>query len=136
VSEVQAGVLPSLAEALQWRGLPLDDAGGRAVGGVEGVYADAENGSPVWLVVGVGRRRSAKAVVVPLRECAAMPGRVWAAQAGDVMRRAPAVDPTRPLLREHEVAISLHYGIGERVGRHAEIASRAAGTITAQPALG
>ncbi len=42
-----------------------------------------------------------------------MPGRVWTAQGREAIRTAPAVDPTRPLLREHEVAICAHYGIGE-----------------------
>lgn len=130
----EAGTLPSLAEALGWIGSELDDAGGEAVGRVEGVYVDAEGGGPVWLVVAIGRRRSAKLIVVPLRECGAMPGRVWTAQARDAMLAAPAVDPSRALLREHEAAISSHYGVGEAVGRHAEVAGRAAGSVTALPA--
>jgi hypothetical protein len=134
VGEAPAGALPSLAEAQGWGGFELDDADGRQVGRVAGVYADAEDGGPVWLVVVSGRRRRAKTVVVPLRECAAMPGRVWTAQGFDAMRGAPAVDPSRPLLREHEIAICAHYGIGARIGRHAEVAGRPAETITAQPA--
>ena len=132
----EAGALPSLAEALGWRGFALDDAGGKAVGRVAGVYADVEGGDPVWLTVATGRRRRAKTIVVPLRECAAMPGRVWTAQERGALLGAPAVDPTRPLLREHEVTICTHYGVGERVGRHAEIAGRPEGVITAQPAFG
>jgi hypothetical protein len=128
--------MPSLAEALGWIGSELDDADGKAVGTVEGVYVDAEGGNPVWLTVVVGRRRSAKLIVVPLRECGAMPGRVWTAQGRDAMLGAPAVDPTRALLREHEAAISAHYGVGETVGRHAEVAGRAEGSVTAQPASG
>jgi hypothetical protein len=134
MSEAGVGAPPSLADALGWAGCELDDAGGKAVGRVEGVYADAEGGGPVWLVVTTGRRRQAKVVVVPLRECAAMPGRVWTAQGREAMRDAPAVDPSRPLLREHEVVICAHYGIGESVGRHAEVVGRAAGSVTAQPA--
>jgi hypothetical protein len=133
---------PSLAEALAWIGFELDDSVGRGVGRVTAVYADAEGGAPVWLVVALesGRRRlsfarrRAKAVIVPLRECAAMPGRVWTAQGREAIRAAPAVDPSRPLLREHEAAICLHYGIGEAVGRHAEVAGRADASVTAQPA--
>jgi hypothetical protein len=49
------------------------------------------------------------------------------------MRDAPTVDPTRPLLREHELAICVHYGIGERVGRAAEVAGRPEGSVSAQP---
>jgi hypothetical protein len=134
MSEAQAGTLPSLAEVLSWSGFELDDSGGKAVGRVEGVYADAQGSGPVWLVVVAGRRRRTKTVVVPLRECAAMPGRVWTAQEREAMLNAPAVDPSRPLLREHEVAICSHYGIGERVGRHAEVVGRAEGSVTAEPA--
>jgi hypothetical protein len=143
VSEAPEGALPSLAAAAGWRGFELDDADGRPVGRVEGVYADAEGGGPVWLVVALERRgprrlalgsRAAKVVVAPLRECAAIAGRAWTAQKSEAMLGAPAVDPTRSLLREHEAAICEHYGIGEQVGRHAEVAARPPGAITAQPA--
>lgn len=141
MSEVGVSASPSLPEALSWSGSALDDAAGTPVGLVSGVYADAESGAPVWLAIAIvsGRRlpfarRRAKTVIVPLRECAAMPGRVWTAQGRAPILAAPAVDPDRPLLREHEMAICLHYGIGEQVGRHAEIAARAPGSVTAQPA--
>jgi hypothetical protein len=134
VAEAAAGRLPSLAEALSWVGYELDDAGGRRVGRVAGLYVDAERGEPAWLVVTIGRRRRAKSIVVPLRECAAMPGRVWTAQGGVALRGAPIVDPGRPLLREHEAAICAHYGVGAAVGRHAEIGQRAEGAVTAEPA--
>jgi hypothetical protein len=143
VSEALPQAPAGIVEALGWRGSALDDAAGRAVGRVEGVYADAAGGAPVWLVValargGLGRlwrgRRGAKKVLVPLRECAAMPGRVWTAQGREAIRGAPTVDPSRPLLREHEAAICAHYGIGDSVGRHAELAGHAAAAVTAQPA--
>jgi len=134
MGDAPTGALPSLAEALDWRGREIDDAGGNPVGRVGGVYVDAEGGAPVWVVVINGRRRRARATVVPLRECAAMPARVWTAQGCDAIRAAPTVDPSRPLLREHETAISSHYGVGEAVGRHAEVAGRAGGSVTAQPA--
>jgi hypothetical protein len=144
VSEASAGALPSLAETRGWLGLGLDDVAGGPVGRVEGVYADAESGSPVWLVVVTGERKrgrlrflgrgEAKTVLVPLRECAAMPTRAWTAQPLHIVRSAPSVDAGRPLLQEHEVAIAEHYGIGAQVGRHAEVAARPPGTVTAQPA--
>jgi hypothetical protein len=141
VTEAPTPPLPSLAEALAWTGLALDDVDGAQVGRVAGVYADVGAGAPIWLTVvlaGSGRRlplfrRRPRVVVVPLRECAAMPGRVWTAQGGERIRAAPTVDPGRPLLRDHELTICLHYRIGEQVGRHAEIAGRAPNAITAQP---
>jgi hypothetical protein len=143
VSEAPPAALPSLDEAIGWTGFGLDDVSGKRVGRVERVYADAEGGAPVWLVVvmprrgarwlGIGRRGT-KRIAVPLRECAAMPGCVWTAQGRQAMQSAPAVDSSRPLLREHEMTICLHYGIAEGAGRHAEVAGRAAGSVTAQPA--
>lgn len=143
MSDASAGALPGLAEARGWIGLELDDVEGRAAGRVEALYADADSGEPVWLLVAVesakrGRlgfgRRAAKTVVVPLRECAAMPGRAWTAQPLEALRSAPAVDVRRPLLREHETAICAHYEIGEGAGRNGEVAGRTPGSVTAEPA--
>jgi len=136
VTEAPAASPPSLAETIGWVGFNLDDVAGSRVGRVHGTFVDAASGDPAWLIVALGRRRGAKRIAVPMRECAGAAGRAWTAQKRDAMRDAPAVDPTRPLLREHEVAICAHYGVGERVGRHAEVAGRPEGTITAQPASG
>ncbi len=130
----ELGAPPSLAEAGAWIGLEIDDRAGAPVGRVEGVFVDADGGKPAWLVVAVGRRRRTKSIVVPVRECAAIPGRAWTAEDRDAMLGAHAVDPGRPLLREHELAICEHYGIGEAIGRHAEVAARSEGAVTAQPA--
>jgi hypothetical protein len=143
VSDAPSGALPDLGEARGWVGWELDDVDAKPVGWIEGIYADPEGGEPVWLIVAVSparrrwlglRRRRAKTVVVPLRECAAMPGRAWTAQSGETVRGAPTVDSRRPLLREHEAAICAHYGIGEPVGRHAEVAGRPQASVTARPA--
>lgn len=142
MSEPAAGAVPSLAEVRGWVGLELDDLDGRPAGRITGVYADVERGEPAWLIVAVAQssrrfgfgRRAYKAIAVPVRECAAMPGRAWTAQSLEAMRAAPVVDSARPLLCEHEAAIGAHYGIGEAVGRRAEIAARPEGTTTAQPA--
>jgi hypothetical protein len=126
-----------------WVGFYLDDVDGAPVGPIIGTYADTETGAPVWLTVALPSarrllpflRRRAKTAIVPLRECAAMPGRVWTAQRREAIRAAPAVDAARPLLREHELTICLHYGIGEAGGRHAEVVCRPAGAVTAQPVM-
>jgi len=124
----------------EWVGWALDGLDGRGVGRVHGFFADAESGEPAWLIAalkrrGFGfRRRPIRLVAIPLRDCAGGVDRVWAAHEGDAMRSAPVVDPTRPLLREHELTICAHYGIGEAVGRAAEVAGLAEGSITARPA--
>jgi len=125
--------MPSLSEARAWIGHRVDDAGGAGFGQVHALFADAGSGEPTWLIVKQGRF-GGNLVVVPLRDCAGAAGRVWVAHPRDAIRSSPVVDPTRPLLREHELTICAHYGIGERVGRAAEVARRAEGSITSQPA--
>lgn len=124
---------PSMEQARAWIGNAVDDLGGDGVGQVHGLFADADSGAPTWLIVKQGRVKSIL-VAAPLRDCAAAAGRVWIAQERETIRRAPVVDPTRPLLREHELTISAHYGAGENVGRAAEVAARPQSSVTSQPA--
>jgi hypothetical protein len=123
-----------------WLGFEVDEVGGTRVGRVRSVFADVAGGEPTWLIVGLERRvpllgrRRGRLVALPLRDCAAAAGRIWTAHGRDAFRTAPAVDPTRALLREHELTICAHYGIGERVGRAAEVGARPESTVTSQPA--
>jgi PRC-barrel domain len=127
-----AAAPPSLGEAKAWRGFEADDAGGGSVGRVQGLFVDAEDGQPTWLVLKHGRFGSTL-VTVPIRDCAAAAGRVWVAHERGTIRSSPVVDPSRPLLREHEMTIAAHYGIGASVGRAAEVANRAEGAVTSRP---
>jgi hypothetical protein len=124
---------PSLDEARDWTGHQVDDADGTATGQVHGLFVDAGSGEPAWLIVKQGRF-GGSLVSIPLRDCAAGAGRVWAAHSRETIRSSPVVDPARPLLREHELTICAHYGIGEGVGRAAEVAGRPAASVTATPA--
>jgi hypothetical protein len=90
---------------------------------------------PSRRAITIGCTSSVPSPMVPLRECAAGAGHVWTAQGRDALRDVPAVDPTRPLLREHEVTICSHYGVGEGAGRRARVAGRAEGSVTARPAV-
>jgi hypothetical protein len=128
-------------EAVGWVGSPLADLEGDAVGEVQSVYIDSTSHEPAWLVVklaGSGRRgRGARIVAVPVDICAGAAGvGVWAAVDAAHMRGAPVVDPTRPLLREHELTICEHFGITGEVGRAGAVAELAAGAITAIPPRG
>jgi hypothetical protein len=134
MSEPQVRPAPPLEEARSWRGLAVDDIAGREVGTVAGLFVDASGGPSSWLLLECRRGRfSSSYVVVPAADCAGGGGRVWVAHERDAIRRAPLVDSRRPLLREHELTICAHYGIGERVGRAAAVADRAGGSITSQP---
>jgi PRC-barrel domain len=125
--------LPTAEEVSDWVGASLTEAGGDRVGAVEGFYVDAEAGEPVWLIARLGRRRGTRVVALPMAECAGLPTGVWTAQGADTLRRAPVVDPIRPLRREHELTICGHFGIGSRVGRAAALAGRGDGDVTATP---
>jgi len=124
---------PSAAEALSWLGADLAELNGGSVGQVQGLYVDAEDGEPAWLVARLGRRRRTRLVAVPFSNCAGAPFGVWVAQEADAIRSAPVVDPTRPLRREHELTICAHFGIGEEVGRAGAVSGRPGGEITATP---
>jgi hypothetical protein len=132
MSEPPADALPSLDETRRWRGHRVDDLGGNTIGQVHGLFVDAASREPSWLIVRQGRFRGTL-VAVPLRDCAAAAGRVWIAHDRGPIRAAPVVDPTRPLLREHELTICAHYGIGNGVGRAAEVLGLAEGATTSMP---
>jgi hypothetical protein len=128
----------ALAEAIGWVGGPLADLEGDDVGEVQSVYIDSASHQPAWLVAklaGSGRRgRGARLVAVPVDVCAGAAGvGVWAAIDGSRLRGAPVVDPTRPLLREHELTICEHYGIVADLSRAGAVAELADGAITAIP---
>jgi hypothetical protein len=132
MTESSPSALPSLSEARGWIGYGVEEVGGGAVGEALGIFADVEGGEPTWLIARQGRFRGT-VVAVPLRDCAAGGGQIWVAHPREAIRDAPVVDPTRPLLREHELTICAHYGIGPGVGRAAEVAGRPAGAATSQP---
>jgi hypothetical protein len=130
----EAVAMPSPAEVASWIGVELRDLENAPIGEVHGVFVDRPGGDPVWLIARVGRRRAARLVAVPLRDCAGARFGVWIAQEGERVASAPVVDPTRPLRREHELTICAHFGIGDGVGRAAEVAGRPEGDVTAGPA--
>jgi hypothetical protein len=132
MTEPSVAALPTLAEVAGWATFPVDDIDSAAVGQVHGLFVDTESGRPSWLIVRQGRLRGTL-VAVPLRDCAAGAGRVWVAHKRESIRSAPVVDPTRPLLREHELTICAHFGIGERLGRAAEVVDQAEGRVTSSP---
>ena len=128
----------ALDQADGWIGGAIADLGGEEIGTVEGLYIDSRDHHPAWLVARLsgGRRRDRRRlVVVPAGVCAGASGvGVWIAEDGEMLRSAPVVDPSRALLREHELTILGHYGIGGEVGRAGEIADRLDGEVTSIPA--
>jgi PRC-barrel domain protein len=131
--EATAAPPPALNEARTWIGCAVDDIEGKRVGRARALFVDELSGEPTWLVAKLGRF-SGPMVPIPMRDCAAGGGRIWVAHSHRAIRTAPVVDPQRFLLREHELTICAHYGIGERIARAAEVARGSEGSITSRPA--
>jgi hypothetical protein len=129
----ETAAMPSLQETRGWVGAEIAAIDGATVGEVHGFFVDSGSGEPAWLIARIGRRRRTRLVAVPLRDCAGAPFGVWVAQEGNAIRSAPMVDPARPLRREHELTICAHFGIGESVGRAAEVRGREEDAVTAKP---
>jgi hypothetical protein len=132
MTESPSASSPALEEARRWVGNRVDEIDGTEVGQVQGFFADSGDRRPSWLIVKQGRFRGTL-VAIPIADCAAGGGRVWVAHEREAIRSAPVVDPTRPLLREHELTICSHYGIGEGLGRAAEVAGRPEAAVTSKP---
>jgi len=122
---------PGLEDVKAWEGYRVDDMTGHGVARVEGLFVDGNSGEPAWILAKLGR--FGKVVPISIRECAAAAGRVWTPHDREVIRNAPAVDPSLPLNREQERQVLDYYGISETVGRSAELKDRPAGSTTANP---
>ena len=126
--------LPSLEEARGWAGHRVDDMSGSGVGRVICVFVDAGTGDPVWTIARVGR--FGKLIAIPYRDCAAGAGKLWVPYERGTLRGAPAVDGSKPLTREQELAICAHYRVHPETGRAKEVAGRPEGEVTSQAAAG
>jgi hypothetical protein len=129
-TEAAAAELPSVAEALAWSGAKLDEIGGASVARVEGVYVDTEDGSPVWLLVRLGR--VGRYSVAPFAHAVAGVGHVWVPYGRSAIRSAPRVEAGGELTREAELELCAHFGIPETAGRAAELREREPGSPTAR----
>lgn len=124
---------PTRDEATSWTGYRLDDLGGASVGKVEGAYVDEKTGRVEWLWARMGR--FGHHCLVPARDAVAGVERVWVPYSRDEIRKAPRIEPNRPLERDRERELLEHYGVGTpETGRGADLAERQGDEITARPA--
>jgi hypothetical protein len=113
---------PTLERAREAVGCTLDDIDGRAVGRVEGVLADAGEGTPTWLVVRT--RRFGRRACVPAATVAAVAGRAWAPYPRETIRASAEIDSAAGLTCADELALAEHFGFPESEPRLAAIAAR------------
>ena len=124
--------LPTLEEAMKWEGLPLDGLGNKTLGRVAGIHVDGGDRKPRWVLIRMGPLAGCTAI--PFEHVAEGAGRLWAAYERDWIREAPRFRPHESLTREQELELCAHWGIGEKQGRAAEVASKDGDEITAVPA--
>jgi len=127
-AETAAPERPGLEEVRGWVGSRLDEIGGAAVGKIEGVYVDEEDGGAEWLLARLSRfgRHS----LVPARDAVAGVGHVWVPYGREVIRGAPRAEPGQPLGIDRELELCAHYG----TRREDELAGRPPMAITSRPA--
>ncbi len=101
--------LPSAEEASAWVGFRVDEIDGTAVGRIESLLVDAEDGAPTWFVIRRGRlgHRSA----VPVEFAAAGVGHVWTPFSRETIQSAPEVSRDQGLSRDLERELAAHFGI-------------------------
>lgn len=119
-------------EIFEWIGYRVDDVFGGRLGKLEAVYADAEDGTPQWLLVNT-RRFDSKHVLIPAHDAVQGGGHVWVPYEREVVKGAPDVTPGAPLSRRRELMLCNHYGLHNRV---AVLEERSARGATAQLATG
>jgi len=111
-----------ISDARECLDAKVEEIGGGKVGRVHGLLVDADDRSPTWLVVKLGRigRRAA----VPARYVAAAAGHAWAAFPRSWIRGAAEIDPTEGLKPDEERQLLAHYGIPADGGRAAQLEGR------------
>ena len=124
--------LPNLDEAIAWEGMQIDGLGNKSLGRVAGIHVDADDGEPRWALIRLGPLAGCTAI--PFEHVAEGAGRLWAAYDRDWIREAPRFRPNESLTALQELELCAHWGIGEKQGRAAEVASKDAEEITAVPA--
>lgn len=119
-----------LADARDCIGARLYELGGGKVGRVRGVLVDADDGSPTWLIVKLGR--IGRHTAVPARFVAAAAERAWAAFPRSWIRGAAEIDPSRGLTPAQERQLFAHYGIPLDSGRPAKLAGRSTDDLSSR----
>jgi hypothetical protein len=132
MAETKQATLPTLEDALKWRGLPLDGLGNRTLGRIVGIHIDADDGKPRWALIRLGTLAGCTAI--PFEHVAEGAGRLWAAYERDWIREAPRFRPNDSLTASQELELCAHWGISEGKGRAREVGGKDAEKITAVPA--
>lgn len=106
--------MPDLQETLECVGAFVVTDEGARIGRLAGVYADAVEGEPVWLLVNT-RRFGERCAAVPIEDAHLARGHVHLPYSREAVRRAPSVHSRERLTGEEELAVCEYYGLVERM---------------------
>lgn len=120
----------SLEDARGWIEAGVDDVYGARVGRIVDVYFDPEGEDVHWLLVRVGSNEG-RLTLVPVPYSIATSTHVWVPITKDLIVRAPELENARPLSRDDELELCLHYGGLRRRGE--ALRERPAEAVTAVP---
>ena len=102
--------MPSVEQALEWRGFDLVDRDGDKVGRIEEIYLDQETDQPEWALVNTGLF-GARSTFVPLAGAEGDAGQVRVPFPKSHVKDAPSIDPGGELSQEEEARLYSHYGM-------------------------
>jgi hypothetical protein len=103
----------NLQEALRCVGAIVVTGEGARMGRLAGLYADAIEGEPVWLLVNT-RRFGERCVAVPAADCELGRGHVHVPYFREEVRGAPSVHSRERLTCEYELELCQYYGLVKR----------------------
>lgn len=117
-------------EVFNWVGQRVDDVYGGRLGKIEAIYADAQDGSPTWMLVNL-RRFDTRYTLIPVEDAVSGGGHVWVPYEREMVRSAPEAEAAAPLARRDEQVLTQHYGL---VGREQQLQDRSQLGATSSPA--
>jgi len=106
--------VPNLQETLRCVGAVVVTEEGARMGRLAGLYADAIEGEPVWLLVNT-RRFGERCVAVPAEDCELGRGHIHVPYFREAVRGSPPVHSRERLTCEYELELCQYYGLVERV---------------------
>ena len=102
--------MPSVEQALEWRGFDLVDRDGDKVGRIEEIYLDQETDRPEWALVNTGLF-GGRSTFVPLAGAEGDAGQVRVPFPKSHVKDAPSIDAGGELSQDEEARLYRHYGM-------------------------
>lgn len=107
--------MAEMTDAYDWRERTVLDSQGEKLGTIGQLYPEPETGPPEWALLDTDLF-GAGSTFVPMATARTVGEDVQVQVTEDQVRAAPAVEGSRELLPEQEMALLRHYGLADREG--------------------